>query len=106
MVMQRLLPPDAGHYVGFIAGILAEHARNPEVVSAYRVAILLPRREVVRQVVARGQLRGDLRRDVDAETLVDMLGGQFLARAFAGLNVGTTWQTQAFDARWTLVRAC
>ena len=63
-----------------MAGVVAEMARNPELASAVRTGILEHRREIVFAIVERGIERGEVRPDVDAEVVADMLGGTVVMR--------------------------
>jgi AcrR family transcriptional regulator len=97
------LPVDAITYTGLIGGLMAEHQRHPELIETFRTALLLPRRAVVVSLIERGQARGEIRRDVDPVMALDMLGGQLLARAFAGADTGAEWREGAFSHWWELV---
>jgi AcrR family transcriptional regulator len=96
-------PADGAAYVGLIGGLMAEQERHPELIEAFRRSILLPRRATGLALIERGQQRGDIRRDIDAEAALDLFAGPFLARVFAGLDTGATWREQAFGIWWTLV---
>jgi AcrR family transcriptional regulator len=99
------LPPDMDAYLTLIGGLAAERARHPELLAAFRERILVPRRALVEAAIAAGQARGDIRDDLPAVRLLDMLAGQILARAFAGADTGAAWRRQAFDHWWELVRS-
>src|SRR4051812_12374814 len=85
-------PPDAARYLGVIGGLAAEHHHHPELIAAFRERVLLPRRAVGITVIERGRARGDLRKDITAEAMLDLFSGPWLARAFAGLDVGPKWR--------------
>ena len=53
--VQQGLPGDGLSYVGLIGGLIAEQNRHPELIEAFRSSVLLPRREIVRAIVRRGQ---------------------------------------------------
>ena len=99
------LPDEPESYVALIGGLIAEHRRHPELIEAFREHLLLPRRAIVIETIARGQDRGDIRPDVAAETALDMLAGQLLARVFAGRVVDRAWRDAAFEAWWRLISA-
>jgi AcrR family transcriptional regulator len=101
--VERGFPEDGPAYVGLIGGLMAEQRRHPELIDAFRRSVLLPRREVGLALVARGQRRGDIRRDIEPVTAVDLFAGPFLARVFAGEDTGHAWRRAAFAAWWTLV---
>lgn len=98
-------PPDAAAYVGLIGGLMAEHRRHPELIDAFRRTILWPRRALVLAVIERGQARGAIRGDLDAEVLLDLFAGPFLARVFAGADTGPAWWDRHFTTWWELIEA-
>jgi hypothetical protein len=84
---------------------MAEHRSHPQLIRAFRETILLPRRAIVRSAIEAAQRQGEVRPDIDPEQAIDLLGGPFLARVFAGLDVGPRWRDEAFDLWWSVVRA-
>ena len=100
-----VMPADAAGYVGLIGGLMAEHARHPELIQAFRDTVLLPRRALVQGVIERGRRRGDIRADVTAEQALDLLAGPFLARVFAGADTGPAWWDRHFETWWELIRS-
>jgi AcrR family transcriptional regulator len=104
-LVERATPADPEGYAGLIGGLMAERVRHPELIETFRATILRPRRAVVRAAVERGQRAGALRADLDPEVAVDLLGGAFLARAFAGLPVDDAWRGALFAAWWAAVEA-
>ena len=101
--MHEGFPADGPAYVGLIGGLIAEQTRHPELIEAFRRTVLLPRRAAVRELIERGQRRGDLRSDIPAEAALDLLAGPFLARVFAGLDTGPRWRKRAFDTWWDII---
>ena len=97
-------PADGAAYVGLIGGLIAEQRRHPELIEAFRASVLLPRRAIGRKVIERGQQRGDVRSDIDAEAALDLFAGPFLARVFAGLDSGPRWRERAFATWWDIVK--
>lgn len=102
--VERGFPTNGAAYVGLIGGLIAEQQRHPELIDAFRRSVLLPRRAVGLALVERGQRRGDLRSDIDAEAALDLFAGPFLARVFAGLDTGPQWREAAFTTWWTLIQ--
>jgi len=98
--MERGFPADATSYLRLIGGLAAEEGRHPELIAAFRETILLPRRRLVRGLIARGIERGEIRADVDPEAAMDGLAGALLARAFAGVDTGPAWRRTNFDHWW------
>jgi AcrR family transcriptional regulator len=97
------LPPDAAGYLALIGGLIAEHHRHPELIETFRTTLLLPRRAVVIAVIERGQGRGDIRADADAEMLLDLFAGPLLARGFAARDTGPEWRERHLALWWNLV---
>src|SRR3954470_5769077 len=58
------IPQKPEPYLALIGGLMAERARHPELIEAFREHILLPRRALLREIVERGQARGDIRPEV------------------------------------------
>lgn len=58
----------------------------------------------MRSVIERGQARGDIRGDIDAEAALELMAGPFLARVFAGLDTGAQWRKAAFEIWWEILR--
>ena len=102
-VVVQGLPADGPSYVGLIGGLIAEQDRHPELIEAFRHYVLLPRRRIVRSIIERGQARGDVRRDIDPETALELMAGPFLARVFAGLDTGPRWRKAAFETWWEIL---
>jgi AcrR family transcriptional regulator len=102
--VEQGLPEDGPGYVRLIGGLIAEQDRHPELIDAFRQTILLPRRAIVRSIIERGQARGEIRRDIDPETGLELMAGPFLARVFAGLDTGPRWRKAAFETWWDILR--
>jgi AcrR family transcriptional regulator len=63
-----------------LAGLIGVGQTDPDTLSAYRKFVLEPRRAAVRRIIERGIAHGELRPDLDPETVLDALYGSFLAR--------------------------
>jgi AcrR family transcriptional regulator len=99
-LLDRAVPSDPEAYAALIGGLMAEYRVHPELIAAFRDRILLPRRAVLRAAIERAQAHGLLRDDMDAELAVDFVGGAFLARAYAGLDMTPAWRDGLFAAWW------
>jgi AcrR family transcriptional regulator len=97
------MPRHGPSYLRLIGGLIAEQERHPELIEAFRTVILLPRRAAVLSLVRRGQARGDIRSDLDAEWALDALAGPILARVFAGADTGPAWRRHSFDTWWRAI---
>ncbi len=67
-----------------IRSLIAEAQADPELAAAFRERWLDPRREGVRQVIARAIGEGSLRADLDFEAAIDMLYGPLYYRLLLG----------------------
>src|SRR3954451_24162289 len=65
---------------GLMPAVLAEASRNPELASTVRERFLAGRRSALSAVLQRGVRRGDLRRGLDLELALDVLGGAIFYR--------------------------
>ena len=102
--VQKGLPADGPGYLRLIGGFVAEEAAHPELIAAFREKILLPRRGVVAALIERGKERGDVDAAVDPILAIDAMAGSFLARVFAGLDVGKAWRHRAFENWWETMK--
>jgi AcrR family transcriptional regulator len=102
--VEQGLPADGPAYVGLIGGLIAEQDRHPELIEAFRRNVLLPRRAIVRAIIERAQVLGEVDADIDADAALDLMAGPFLARVFAGLDTGPGWRKRAFETWWAILR--
>ena len=65
---------------GLMPALLEETRRNPELATTLRDQFLADRRSALSAVLKRGVRRGDLRRDLDLELALDVLGGAIFYR--------------------------
>ena len=65
---------------GLMPTVVDEMSRNPEFAEIARDRFLTGRRAALREVFERGVGRGDLRRDLDVELALDVLGGPLFYR--------------------------
>ena len=76
-LMAKVFASRTGHV---LAGLIAESQSDPDTLAAYREGVLEPRREVVRRLLRRGIVSGELRRDLDLDATMDTFYGSLLAR--------------------------
>src|SRR6266705_354611 len=67
-----------------LALLLGEGAKYPRLMARYRDTVIEPRREVIRGVLRRGVVTGELRGDTDIDAALFMLTGSVLARSRYG----------------------
>ena len=65
---------------GLMPSLIEEARRNPQLASTIRDEFLTGRRAALSAVLERGVRRGDLRRDLDVDLALDVLGGAIFYR--------------------------
>ena len=89
-----LTPPDTGTLMGdidalwaaayershYAVRLLADAVNHPEMHRIFRTALIDPRRAVARTVLERAVARGELRDDVDLDTVIDLVVGPVIYR--------------------------
>ena len=63
-----------------LVGLCMELQRSPEMGEMYRERFAGPRRQVAREILARGVERGEIRPDIDPDEIVDLLVGPLFYR--------------------------
>jgi AcrR family transcriptional regulator len=80
--------------------VLAEEADHPELLEHWRKTVGAAALHAISEIVERGRHRGDLRRDVDAQIVADLVLGAYIGhythvgppdRAWAGVVIATLW---------------
>jgi AcrR family transcriptional regulator len=64
-----------------LAGLAADMAQDPALARLIRTVVLAPRRDSMHAALKRGQARGEIAGDLDAELLLDMLTAPYYFRA-------------------------
>jgi AcrR family transcriptional regulator len=64
--------------------LLGEGAAYPRLMTRYTETVIEPRREVIRAVLRRGAVTGELREDIDVDAALFMMIGSVLARSRYG----------------------
>jgi len=64
-----------------LPGLVADMAQDPALSVIIRAKVLAPRRRSMRAALQRARRRGEARRDLDLEAVIDMLTGPFYFRA-------------------------
>ena len=67
-----------------LPGLVADMAQDPELAEAVRRQVLAPRRKSMRDALDRARARGEARRSLDTELLLDLLAGPFYFRTLFG----------------------
>ncbi len=75
-----------GSTMRLLGTLLAEERRHPVLLATYRRRVVWPRRRLINAVLERGQKRGEIRQDVDLETVTDLVWGSVFARYMEGVE--------------------
>ncbi|MEG3626651.1 TetR/AcrR family transcriptional regulator [Streptomyces poriticola] len=78
---------------------------DPEFTRAFRETVLRPRLDVMIGTLRAGVAEGDLRADVDHETVVSMMAGSYIARSVTQGTPPAEWADQVLDVIWPAIRA-
>ena len=80
-------------------GLVSDLASDPALAHAFRERVVELRLQEIRQLIARGAERGDLRPDADAELLHDLLFGAVYHRLLlSGRTLDRTYAEQVVDS--------
>jgi len=82
--VRTLLNAFAGPLGQALAGLVADMAQDVALAEAIRQEVLAARRKSMREAFARARLRGEIRKDLDIELVLDMLTGPFYYRTLFG----------------------
>ena len=85
--------------------LLMEEPHDPRLIRLFRERMVLPRRAIVRQAIASGIERGQIRADVDVDATLDLLMGALFAAVMAAGRPGPDWPRQIVDAHWPALAA-
>lgn len=86
-----------------MGSLLAQGARDPALLDAFREAVFEPRHAVVDGVLQRGMERGELAADADLEVVDALLFGAILARALLGYGLDEGWVERVVAVVWRAV---
>lgn len=78
--MRQLIKVFSGPQGRIVSAILGAGQSDPELVEAFRERFLMPRRREAYATLRRGIVRGELRRDIDPDLLLDSLYGPIYMR--------------------------
>jgi AcrR family transcriptional regulator len=88
----------AGDYGKLIKALLGESQFDEELAEAFRNRWLIPRRQMTLDVLKAAVNQGDLRADLDLDTVIDMLYGPFYYRLQLGIG---TLDSSFSDQVWS-----
>jgi len=72
--------PHEGSAARVLAGLVDAMSRNQELAKAVRAVLVTERQRGLVEVIERGKRRGEIRPDVDARVMIDLLGGPMVLR--------------------------
>jgi AcrR family transcriptional regulator len=78
--MSGFTKPHEGSAARVLAGLVDAMSRNEELADAVRTVLVAERERGLVAVIERGKARGEIRADVDARVMVDLLGGPVVLR--------------------------
>ncbi|MFG2497875.1 TetR/AcrR family transcriptional regulator [Streptomyces sp. NPDC048441] len=78
---------------------------DPEFTRAFREGVLRPRLDVLLRTLQAGVDDGELRADVDYETVVSMMAGSYMARTALQGSAPADWAATVLDTIWPAIRA-
>ena len=78
--MSGFAKPNEGSAARVLAGLVDAMSRNAELAQAVRTVLVAERERGLVAVIERGRQRGEIRPDVDARVMVDLLGGPVVLR--------------------------
>ena len=82
----------------YLGDLIGESTRNPAMRKDFQ-AMIQQRRSMCADVVARARKRGDVRRRVDPDLVLDLISGSiFYRKLFSDEEADATYVTQAIDA--------
>jgi AcrR family transcriptional regulator len=85
--------------------LLMEEPYNPQMMETFRTRMVVPQRQLVAATIEAGVGRGQIRPDVDVESVVDLILGALFGAVFARGRPGPEWPAQIIDALWPSLRS-
>jgi AcrR family transcriptional regulator len=82
--------------LAILGSLLAEEARHPELLDLFKTRIVEPRRALLRQALA----AGDLPDSADLDALTSMLIGSFYGRYVTSAGIPEDWPSRVLGAVW------
>ena len=93
-----------GDGVSIAASLYLQRHEHPEMLDSFRERVIKPTRLRMAAVLQLAREKGEIRADVDPESLVEMLVGSYLYRTFAGLPISRRWPERMVAAVWPALR--
>jgi AcrR family transcriptional regulator len=84
-----------------LGSLLLEEQREPGLLATFRARLLLPRRAIVETMLRRGIERGEIRPDIDALVVTEMIAGAVIGHhVILGLHGDDAWVESLVDQVW------
>jgi AcrR family transcriptional regulator len=90
--------------MGLIGTLLTEERRNPKLLETFRQLALRPRVALLREMLAAGVERGEVRADADLDAACDLILGAFLFRYLAERRPDAGWPNRIADTIWPALK--
>jgi hypothetical protein len=84
--------------MSLLGTVLAEEHETPELLTAFREYLVVPRRRALRAILDTAQERGEFRLGADVELAVNMLVGAYYAQYLADSPFAEDWSARVVDA--------
>lgn len=98
---KSLLRPNG---MALIGTVLAEEEHTPDLLRLFRERLVTPRRAILREILRRGQDRGQIAAAADIEAAANLLVGSFYARYLEGQPIEEEWADRVATIVWTGLR--
>jgi AcrR family transcriptional regulator len=87
-----------------LGSLLLEESREPGLLATFRARLLTPRRAMVEAMLQRGIERGELRPDIDALVVTEMIAGAIIGHhVILGLQGDDAWINQLIEHVWRAI---
>jgi AcrR family transcriptional regulator len=92
--------------IRILGSLLVEEARQPGLLSVFRMRVLEPRRQLIVDMLRRGVERGEVRPDIDPLIVTEMIAGAIFGHhAILGLTGTDEWVASLVDHIWAAIAA-
>jgi AcrR family transcriptional regulator len=89
-----------------LGSLFTEKERTPELLDLFRERVIGPRRDMMLAVLERGRERGELRADMDAALITEMMIGAWFALQLNGRPFEGDWPSAVLAEAWPSLSAC
>jgi AcrR family transcriptional regulator len=94
-----------GGSMPLLGTLLAEEDRHPELIERFRVRLVKPRRELLREALSDGVASGELPDDLNVDAVVNMLIGSFYGCYVAAGAIPRDWPARVLRQVWPPARS-